>query len=67
MATVAACITLVVPFIGSDKIVFLNIGFPFDYKNNEIAYLIAVLYTFLEVSLAVVSVSFSIIICIGIC
>lgn len=30
--------TFVIPFISSEKSFFFNFGFPFDWKNNEIAY-----------------------------
>lgn len=35
------CGVLVVPFIGADKKLFFNIGFPIDYNNSDVAYCIA--------------------------
>lgn len=32
---------LVIPFIGSEKNIFVEIGFPLDYQNNGMAFWIA--------------------------
>lgn len=56
------CITVGVPFIRSKKNLFLNVGFPLDYKNDEISFWIVFLFVFTETSLSISSVSYSIII-----
>lgn len=52
--------SIVVPFVGSEKKLFYNIGFPLNYKNNEIAFWIALIFSFFEIMLAVVSILFNI-------
>lgn len=42
----------VAPFIGKERKLFFNIGFPFDYKNNEIAFWIAYAFVCSEIVLA---------------
>lgn len=59
---VAVCISVITPLIGSEKKLFLNVGFPLDYKNNDFAYWMAFGFVFTEIFLAAVSISFSIII-----
>lgn len=56
------CAVVVVPFVGSEKKLFYNIAFPFDYKNNEIAFCLAFAFVFLEVIITMISILFSIII-----
>lgn len=58
----AFCVNLIAPFIGSDNNLFFNIGFPLDYKNNDFAYWIAILFLTTETSLTAAAVLFSIVI-----
>lgn len=53
--------TVVLPFIRSERKLFLNLGLPFDYKNNEIAFWIALAFMFTETMMAVLSTLFTII------
>lgn len=44
----SACDLLIVPFLGSEKKLFVNIAFPLDWRNNEIAYWIAFAFVLTE-------------------
>ncbi|XP_037042354.1 odorant receptor 94b-like [Bradysia coprophila] len=48
--------------IGSDKTLFLEIGFPLDYKNSDIAFCMATVFLFTEVFLSLIALFFSIMI-----
>lgn len=50
------------PLLGSEKNLFFKIAFPLNWKENEVAYWIAVTFTFTEVYLSLITVSFTIII-----
>lgn len=50
----------VVPFIGCEKKLFFNIGFPLDYTKSEAGFWIAFAFTFIAVLLFNLSVLFSI-------
>lgn len=52
---------VVIPFIGCEKRLVLDIGFPFDYKNNEIAYWIAFSFMCTEIGIQCVVFLFSIV------
>lgn len=58
----ATCSTLVIPLLESERTHFFNLGFPFDYENNEIAYWLAVAFLFTQVILTIISLLFCIII-----
>lgn len=53
--------TLFVPFIGKEKKLFLNIAFPLDYENSNIAYWMAFSFFFTEGILCAISTLFTII------
>lgn len=57
---VASTAAVVVPIVGSERILFLNIGFPFDWKNNEIAYWIAFVFFTTEMIITALNILFSI-------
>lgn len=57
----AVCALLLVPFVGSERKLFFNIGFPLDWKNNEFAYWLAFAFLLTSVILSAISVLFSII------
>lgn len=57
---VAVCIVMVMPFLGGEKKLFFNIGFPLDWRNNEIAFWIAFVFVFTEVVLTVIVCLFSV-------
>lgn len=50
----------VIPFVGSEKTLFLKIGFPWDWKNNEAAFWAANAFLFTELMLSMTAVPFSI-------
>lgn len=56
---IASAASGVVPFVGSENKLFFNVGFPMDYKNNEIAYWVAFLFLLTEILLSALIVSFS--------
>lgn len=53
---------LFVPFLGNEKKLFVNIGFPLDYKTNDIAFWIAFLFSSSEGILCGISCLFPIIV-----
>lgn len=55
------CDSTVAPFVGSEKNLFFKIGFPFDWKNNEVAFWMANLFLFTEVYLSIAACLFPII------
>ena len=58
--TVANCCEVtVLPFIGSEKTLFLKIGFPLDWRNNEIAYWIANFFILTEIMFTIVPVLYA--------
>lgn len=59
---IAICALLIVPFLGSEKKLFFNIGFPLDWQHSEFAYWIAFTFILTEVILSAISVLFSIIV-----
>lgn len=56
------CIVIIVPFLGTEKKLLYNIGFPFDYKNDEFAYWIAFTYIFGAGLISLIVVQLSVII-----
>ncbi len=52
--------TGVLPFLGSEKALFVKIGFPLDWENDEIAFWIANIFIFTELFLSMTSFLFSI-------
>lgn len=53
--------TVIVSYAGEEKKLFLIIEFPSYWKNNDIAYLIAIAFTFTQVILTTIAVLYSII------
>lgn len=47
------CMSLIVPFVGNEKKVFVNFGFPMDYTNNVVGFWLA--FTFFATEMAVTS------------
>lgn len=47
---------LVAPFVGNEKILFFNVAFPLDWKNNEIAYWIAFGFVSTEIFLTIIAI-----------
>nr|QGW45416.1 odorant receptor 43 [Bradysia odoriphaga] len=62
MAIIACFEVLVVPLIVSEKTLILEIGFPLDYKNSEIAFWIANSFILTETVLSIIATFFSVII-----
>ncbi|XP_037025588.1 odorant receptor 94b-like [Bradysia coprophila] len=52
--------TLGLPLFGSEKTIFMEIAFPLDYRNKEIAFWIAITFMFIGTSLSVVSLLFTV-------
>lgn len=59
LCSASACI--VVPFIGSEKKLFVKIGFPLDYEHDELSFWIAFTFFLINGTLCVLSMFFSII------
>lgn len=57
----ASTVAFILPFVGNEKKLFFNIGFPFDWKNNAIAYWIAYVFLTTEIIISTLSVLFSLI------
>lgn len=57
-----ACVVLVVPFLGNEKKLYFNVGFPLDYKNNEVAYWVAFTFFSTEIILSDIAFLFTIMI-----
>ncbi|XP_037040269.1 odorant receptor 94a-like [Bradysia coprophila] len=51
-----------IPAFGSEKILFFEIAFPLDYRNNEVAFWMATVFLFTETVLTIIAVFFSILI-----
>lgn len=49
-------------FLGNGKTLFLEVAFPLDYKNNEIAFWIALMFLFTENILTLITITFNVII-----
>ncbi len=59
----AACFALAIaPFIGNEKSLLFNIAFPFDWRNNEIAYLLVIAFQVSELILSIIVMFFSVMI-----
>lgn len=58
----AICAVLVVPFLGSEKTLFVNLGLPLDWKNNELHYWIAFTFATFGMFLSSITLLFSLII-----
>ncbi len=56
------CEAIVAPFFGSRRTLFFKIAFPWDWRNNDIAYCVASLFLFTEVFLSITAASINIII-----
>ncbi len=50
---------LITPYIGSEKTLLFNVAFPFDWKNNDIAFLLANAYIVYGVGLGLMAFLFS--------
>lgn len=50
----------ILPFLGSEKALFVKIGFPLDWEHSEIAFWIANIFIFTELFLSMTSFLFSI-------
>lgn len=57
---IAICALLIVPFLGTERKLFFNIGFPLDWQHNNFAYWIAFIFILTEVFLSAISVLFSV-------
>lgn len=57
-----ACLVLGVPFIGDERQLFFKMWFPFDWKNNDIFYLIALIFLTTEGILSLISVTFAVLV-----
>lgn len=55
-------VLLIMPFVGKERKLFVDIAFPLDYKNNEIAFWVAFLFLFVGTILVLISILFSILI-----
>lgn len=58
----ASYTVLVVPFVGNEKKLFLNIGFPLDWKNGNFAFWLAFTFFCTEVILTFLAFLFSVLI-----
>ncbi len=56
------CVSFFVPFFSTDRKLFINFGFPFDWRNNEVAYWLAHLFFVTQVTIAALTTSFSVIV-----
>lgn len=54
------CCEVVVPFIRSDKKLFVKIGFPLDFKNNPMAFWLTNIFLFTELCITIVTFLFEI-------
>lgn len=54
--------SVVVPFLGSEKTLFFQIAFPFDYRNSEIAFFFAYAFVFTITVLTIIAVFVSVLI-----
>ncbi|XP_037025648.1 odorant receptor 94b-like [Bradysia coprophila] len=54
--------TIVMSFVGNGKTLFLEVGFPMDWRNNEIAFWMASIFVFTEVLLSLLVMIFTIMI-----
>lgn len=54
--------SVILPFLGSDKAVFVKIAFPIDYETSEVAFWSATIFIFVGVLLTMITLFFSIII-----
>nr|QGW45390.1 odorant receptor 17 [Bradysia odoriphaga] len=54
--------SVILSLIGNEKTLFLEIGFPLDYKNSQIAFWIATIFLFTEVVLSIIVLFFTMII-----
>lgn len=55
------CELILVPCVGSERALFLNIAFPLDWRNNNIAYCVVTVFLFTEVFLTITATSFNVI------
>lgn len=53
---------VVIPLVGTENTLFLEIGFPLDWKNSDIAFWIAITYLTIQIFISVVVSAFTIII-----
>lgn len=51
----AVYVAFIMPFLGSERTFFFNIGFPLDWKNNEIAFWMAFAFSSSELCLSAVT------------
>lgn len=58
----AASISFIVPFVGKERNLFFQIGFPLDWRNNEFGYWVAFTFISTQMAFSATLVSFSIII-----
>lgn len=55
-------IAFITPFVGREKNLFLRVGFPLDWRNDELSYWVTFVYVSIQMMLSAILVSFSIII-----
>lgn len=54
--------SIVLSLVGSEKSLFLKIGFPLNYQDSEIAFWMATVFIFTELHMSVILVSFTVVI-----
>lgn len=54
--------TLLLPFVGSEKSLVFEIAFPLDWRDNDVAFYIAIFFVFTETFLTTIPVLFSVLI-----
>nr|QGW45383.1 odorant receptor 10 [Bradysia odoriphaga] len=64
LVTLVACVVegILIPIIKSGKYLFYKIAFPWDWKTNDVAYVAAVTFVFIEILMSLAAFFFSIII-----
>ncbi|XP_037052001.1 odorant receptor 94b-like [Bradysia coprophila] len=58
---IGVCAMFIVPFIGSERKLFFNIGFPLNWRHSEFAFWAAFTFILTEVALSAISILFSVI------
>ena len=62
LTTADFLMSVVYPLVGSERTLFIEIAFPLDYKNSDIAFFIAAVWFFTETFLTMSVIYFSVII-----
>lgn len=55
-------ISFIVPFVGRERNLFLRVGFPLDWRNNDLSYWVAFMFVCTQMAFSAILVSFSIMI-----